>query len=187
MDIRAVRQITQSCFRVISNIISDVRAIMLLLTSHPTLPTIVALTHILIATVMMAKLVNNTAIAIRAGPVFSEGTDISVVVEDILAFLARFGSAHAAIQRLLWGLLPCCVDVEQSRETFPDRPQDISHLQRQGCASFSWPLGHCDSVFPLLHIDHLFKAIFGCAVSRSPFAERAEQAAGSTRPSRCIL
>lgn len=111
MDIKAVRQITQSCFHLISKITVDMRAIMLLLTSHPTLPTIVALTHIRTATVIMAKLVNNTAIPIRAGPVFSEGSDISFVVEDILAFLARFGSAHAVIQGLLWGLLLYFLDV----------------------------------------------------------------------------
>lgn len=81
----------------------DSRAIFFLLTSHPTLPTIVALTQSRAATVIIAKLVNSTEIPIKVRPVFSEGFDINVVVEDILAFLATFGSAHAIIQGLPWG------------------------------------------------------------------------------------
>lgn len=85
---------------------------MFLLTSHPTLPTIVALTQIRVATVIVAKLVNNTVIPNRVGPVFSEGSEINLVVEDILAFLARLGSAHAVIEKWLWGLTWCCLYAE---------------------------------------------------------------------------
>lgn len=76
---------------------------MLSLTSHPVLPTIVALTQSLVATTMVAKPVKSTAIAIIVGPVFSEGFDISFVVEDILSHLATLGSVHAVIQEVSVG------------------------------------------------------------------------------------
>lgn len=46
---------------------------------------------------IVAKLVNNTAMAVIVGPVFSEGFDISSVVEDMLNLLATLGSVPAVI------------------------------------------------------------------------------------------
>lgn len=78
---------------------------MSILTSHPILPTIVALTQSRVATMIVAKLVNNTAMAVIVGPVFSEGFDISSVVEDMLNLLATLGSVHAVIHEVAVGAI----------------------------------------------------------------------------------
>jgi hypothetical protein len=54
---------------------------------------------------IVAKLVNNTAMAVIVGPVFSLGFDISSVAEDILNLLATLGSVHAVTHEVAVGAI----------------------------------------------------------------------------------